>query len=108
MRQNRLPYFNFKRFQPQPEPEIEDEPEPTKPKPKRKPKRKTVRYVESSSEDSSSSSEEEVVYVQRKKPQRKKKEPKAPRVIYVSDGDEDEYQQTPDINQLYSFVWVSI
>ena len=89
---------------PEPEPEIEDEPEPTKAKPKRKPKRKTVRYVESSSEDSSSSSEEEVVYVQRKKPQRKKKEPKAPRVIYVSDSDEDEYQQTPDINQLYSFV----
>ena len=69
--------------------------------PKRKPKR-TVHYVESSSEDSSS--EEEVVYVQRKKPQRKKKEPKAPRVIYVSDSDEDDYQQTPDINQLYSFV----
>ena len=38
-----------------------------------------------------------MVYVQRKKPQRKKKEPKAPRVIYVSDSDEDEYQQTPDI-----------
>ena len=85
--------------QPEPEPEIEAEP---KPKPKRKPKR-TVHYVEeSSSEDSSS--EEEVVYVQRKKPQRKKKEPKAPRVIYVSDSDEDDYQQTPDINQLYSFV----
>ena len=36
--------------------------------------------------------------------QRKKKEPKAPRVIYVSDSDEDDYQQPPDINQLYSFV----
>ena len=37
-----------------------------------------------------------MVYVQRKKPQRKKKEPKAPRVIYVSDSDEDDYQQTPE------------
>ena len=80
-------------------------------------KEKKVSYIlqDSSSE---SESEEEIVYVQRKKPRQKKKK-KQPKMVYVSDSSEEEYQAeypaekpantyipygaTP-MTQLYSFV----
>jgi hypothetical protein len=39
--------------------------------------------------ESSSSSDEEIVYVQRKKPNRKPKAPKQPRIVYVTDSDDE-------------------
>jgi len=69
---------------------------PVKPKPKakkQKPAKKVVYEVDES--DDSSSSDEEVVYVQRKKPRQKKpKQKKPPRVVYVTDSeDEDEVME---------------
>ena len=61
-------------------------------KTKSKPTKKVVYEVDESSD---SSSDEEVVYVQRKKPrQRKPKQKKPPRVVYVTDSeDEDEVME---------------
>ena len=76
-----------------------------KPKAKKPKKPREVVYEVEASE-SSSSSEEEVVYVQRRKPKaRKPKERKPPRVVYVTDSD-DEYEAEP-LPQQQPVEWIN-
>jgi hypothetical protein len=75
---------------------------PKKLKSKPKKPREVVYEVEAS--ETESSSEEEVVYVQRRKPKPKKpKQRKPPRVVYVTDSD-DEYEAEPPLQQPVEWI----
>jgi hypothetical protein len=71
---------------------------------KSKPKKPREVVYEVEASETESSSEEEVVYVQRRKPKPKKpKQRKPPRVVYVTDSD-DEYEVEPPMQQPVEWI----